>query len=613
MTLVAATMNLLRGLRQGLESDVARAICNTHPLSPDYIDSLSATLRTRADQLWIGVRGTFEGLEAEAALQQAWSMSPDSALWTGLLYSAAGRGSEAMRVEAARLLALCPELAQSANRMLSRTSHTIESLGYWLLAGEPQTLTPTPDLGFDTSLRPQWRLRFCLASAVARGESLAQLFRRAAAQPAVSDSYRRSEFLTALRTLRARTGRSGLLAPTTIVLFDERELRLLRSMQPSWPEFVSPSLSRSAFPLETLESLVMSRVQIESTLETVERALSLRAFEEVNTLVSGLPANPINDAVARARFTLREFAEADDWGHPAIKPDWGSWPRLTLSSHERIGAWRQRALPAVWAMTPSEVHQAILRKDLPPVGNRRGFYAQDLIAIRRSWSEAEQLELIRGGFGSLIDAKSPVWNQLSIAEIATALSSFRPSAVEHLGARLKALPDARPWLAVMAQGDAEELRSRAVRCLRAPGGKSAQRGVWSDFCASAVGTPEWQAVKGEAMRDLLLLGQAIELWERGRAPVDAQAQRKAVALALHEPAQRPRHVMALCRRWIALDPEALVALVRLGPAELVEKLVRNRLTPPHLRRRIAALYADISPLIPSSRSVHDDLHPVPVL
>ena len=73
MTLVAATMNLLRGLRQGLESDVARAICNTHPLSPDYIDSLSATLRARADQLWRGVRGTFDGLEAEAALQQAWS------------------------------------------------------------------------------------------------------------------------------------------------------------------------------------------------------------------------------------------------------------------------------------------------------------------------------------------------------------------------------------------------------------------------------------------------------------------------------------------------------------------------------------------------------------
>jgi hypothetical protein len=124
------------------------------------------------------------------------------------------------------------------------------------------------------------------------------------------------------------------------------------------------------------------RAGLESTFDKIELALTLRAFDEVNTRLADLPPDAITDRVARARFTLREFAETDDRTHPAIKPDWGPWQQLALSSHQRISAWRQRALPAVWAMTPSQVFQAILRKDLPLVGSRRGFYIQDLLVIR---------------------------------------------------------------------------------------------------------------------------------------------------------------------------------------------------------------------------------------
>jgi hypothetical protein len=348
MTIVDATMKLLRGLRRGLESDVARAICTTYPLSPAYRESLSVTLRARADQLWLDLCGVFAGLESEAALRQAWSISPSSAAWTGLLYSVALRTSAAMRAEALRLLALCPELSHARDRILSRNSHGIESLGYWLLADEPKGRTPTPDVGLFTTLRPQWRLRFCLASAVARGESLAQLFRRAAAQPSVPDGYRRTEFLMALHANRSKTGTTSRLTPTTIVLFDERQLRLLRSMVSCWHEFVSPSLALSPKPIASLDALMARRAGLESTFDKIELALTLRAFDEVNTRLADLPPDAITDRVARARFTLREFAETDDRTHPAIKPDWGPWQQLALSSHQRISAWRQRALPAVW-------------------------------------------------------------------------------------------------------------------------------------------------------------------------------------------------------------------------------------------------------------------------
>lgn len=259
MTIVDATMKLLRGLRQGLESNVAGAICTTHPLSPEYPESLSLTLRARADQLWLDLSGALVGLEAEAALRQAWSIAPSSALWTGLLYSVALRKSAAMRGEAMRLLSLCPQLARGKDLILSRSAHGIESLGHWLLADEPKGLTPTPDLGSFTTLRPQWRLRFCLASAVARGESLAQLFRRTAAQPAASDSYRRTGFLRALHAHRMTHGTNSRLTPSTIALFDQRQLRLLRSMVSSWHDFVSPSLARSVDRIAALDALLARR------------------------------------------------------------------------------------------------------------------------------------------------------------------------------------------------------------------------------------------------------------------------------------------------------------------------------------------------------------------
>ena len=259
--MVDATMKRLRGLRQGLESNVARALCSTHPLSPEYPESLSVTLRAFADQLWRNLRGVFEGLEPEAALRQAWSISPHSALWTGLLYSVALRKSAAMRAEAMRLLALCPQLSRARDRILSRTSQGIESLGDWLLADEPKGHTPTPDLGHCTTLRPQWRLRFRLASAVARGESLAQLFRRAVAQPAVSDSYRRTEFRRAIHARRSAGGTTRLLTPATIVLFDQRQLRLLRSMVSCWHDFVSPALARSSEPIAMLDALLVRRAR----------------------------------------------------------------------------------------------------------------------------------------------------------------------------------------------------------------------------------------------------------------------------------------------------------------------------------------------------------------
>jgi len=614
MSLVDATMKLLRDLRHGLESDVARSVCNTHPLSPAYRESLSVTLRARADQLWLDLCGVFVGLEAEAALRQAWSISPDSPLWTGLLYSAATRESDTMRKEARRLLELCPGLLQAGIRILSRNSHAVDSLGYWLLANEPKGApAPIPDFGVVTSVRPQWRLRFRLASAVARGEGLAHLFRRAAAQPAVSDSARRVEFLKAMHASRAKSGHTSRLTPLTIVMFDERELRLLHLMAPYWSEFVSPSLARMRAPLAGLDALLLRREQLVNTFTAVDQALNRRDFSAVNTFLAGLPDDPLINAVARHYFMLRDFSEMDLWAHPAIDPDWGPWQPLTAASHQRIGMWRQKALPAVWAMTPCEVQRAILQKRLRPDERRHGMFAQDIAAIRRGWSDEEKVALIRSGAGTFIDWKEAAWDHLSLGEFARVLRAHPPGPLGRLKARLRALPDARPWLAVMAQGDAHDLRNLAEYCLRMNLGPSVPKDLWGRFCASAVGTPEWQAVRDEATREQPLVMQAVVLLEGGVKPVDAPAMREAIAIALHEPGQRVRQIASHCLRWVALDPDALETLVRLAPRDLIRAIERNRQTPTAIRARIRGFVKLHSPEKPTLRRSRYDDRQVPLL
>lgn len=158
-----------------------------------------------------------------------------------------------------------------------------------------------------------------------------------------------------------------------------------------------------------------------------------------------------------------------------------------------------------------------------------------------------------------------------------------------LGAQLSALADARPWLRVMAQGHPRPLRVLAEASLSLRQSGVSDRHAWETFCATAVGTPEWQAVREPASWNTMLLRQAIAMRAARRPAVDPDAQRRAVVQALHEPDQAGRYVLALCQEWLALDPDAIPIWVRDAPPALVDRMLRSRGTAADLRARIRAL------------------------
>jgi len=271
-----------------------------------------------------------------------------------------------------------------------------------------------------------------------------------------------------------------------------------------------------------------------------------------------------------------------------MRPAWGVWRPLSSEAHQRIGRWRGRPLPVVWKMSPTEVREALLTHRLPAGDIRRGMLIQDLLAIRRGWSTEEQVALLRGGAGLQIEVSSPAWELVELAEFPGILAHAGPAAINRLRGRLNELADARPWLAMMAQGDAGKLRALAERCLSVDGARADATELWQAFCASAVGTPEWLAVREEAMRGISVLRQVIAMLGARRKAVDPDALRVAVAQALHDPAQQIRHARVLCLRWFKLDAQAMPVLLRLGPRDLLLRIAASPIARRVLGARIKA-------------------------
>jgi hypothetical protein len=583
------TMKALRLLIRGLGLELHHRVSGLQPLSPHYREQLSGLLRTRADQLWTDVLKLFAGLDARSALQQAWAFAPSASVWTGLLFSAATRQDEATRIEAHRLLRHSPDLLQRGRRARYHGRSTLDGLGRWLLMGEPVDALPMPDLGPLTAVPAARRLRFHLAAQLEQGASLATIFSRAAGQPAAPDRCRRVEFLRVLKVVQANRSPRPLLSLSLVVGFNDRELRLLRSLIDHWPLFVTPALARASRPLERLQALIDLRNQIDPTLDQVDQALHQRKFVEVDRLLTTLPAGRLVDTIARKRFQGRSFSEGDDWRHPALKPDGPPWIPLSRESHHPISCWRARPLPMVWRLSCAEVKQAILNGGVYAHRSRQGLAAQDLFVIRRGWSPEDQLELILSGAGALLDPASPAWGRIELQHVPGILAAGGEVPPSRLGAQLSALADARPWLRVMAQGHPRPLRVLAEASLSLRQSGVSDRHAWETFCATAVGTPEWQAVREPASWNTMLLRQAIAMRAARRPAVDPDAQRRAVVQALHEPDQTGRYVLARCREWLALDPDAIPIWVRDAPPALVDRMLRSRGTAADLRARIRAL------------------------
>jgi len=426
------------------------------------------------------------------------------------------------------------------------------------------------------------------------------------------------ELERALRCALAAGRRFRPLREVEIALLDDKERSLLLTLPHAWPHMLPQTLRRRQDLPQHAATLARERERVQSTLEVLLNAVRLRCLGQLEALTAEAGQGPIALAVWR---TLREepWGLEDDYNHPARKREFGPWVPTTEATLATLQRFAPRPLPAWWAMTASEVAAWLVapeeeekaadatsggsplfqdRPERPP-----RMTIQDLAPLQRTWSRPEQVTLLRAGLPQFISDTSFAWQDLTLPELAELTAGLYQRGRILLSRRLQALPDARPWLALMASKLQE--RSKDPSSLE-PGGeagtappgyeaavalrdlarqtidehfRSKWGHTWGRWVVASAGTPAWNAVRDLALERTRLLEDALALLEEHRTPLDLIGLRMAIAEALHDPRQVPREPVQKLLRWLELDPAAAPVLAAYGPVNLLLDLASHRQTP----------------------------------
>ena len=601
-----------------------RALATVDPWSPSFTEAVQLALDQAVQGLWSKVLGVLSGLAETAALQQAWAVALRKPIYCGLLYRASmSVGSPLLQQEAQRLRSLTLKRWQS-DRRVQTYAHLPEHAVTRLLIGDHATGESAPDLGIHTVLPGSIRLRYRLAWHCREAATLPALLKLAAHQKAASEYQRRVELERALRCALAAGRRFRPLREVEIALLDDKERSLLLTLPHAWPHMLPQTLWRRQDLPQHAATLARERERVQSTLEVLLNAVRLRCLGQLEALTAEAGQGPIALAVWR---TLREepWGLEDDYNHPARKREFGPWVPTTEATLATLQRFAPKPLPAWWAMTASEVAAWLVAPDeeepaadatlggKPPSQELTDrlqrpdpalrMTIQDLAPLQRTWSRPEQVMLLRAGLPQFVSDTSFAWQDLTLPELAELTAGLYQRGRILLSRRLKALPDARPWLALMASK--LEKRSKALQDLE-PGGEAgtprpgyeaavalrdlarqtidehfrSQWGhTWGRWVVASAGTPVWNAVRELALERTRLLEDALALLEEGHTPLDLIGLRMAIVQALHDPRQVPREPVQTLLRWLELDPAATPVLAAFGPVNLLLDLASHRQTP----------------------------------
>ena len=267
-----------------------------------------------------------------------------------------------------------------------------------------------------------------------------------------------------------------------------------------------------------------------------------------------------------------------------MRDEFGPWVPLSAVALERLQGWAPEPLPLYWSMGAMEFAARVCTGefDAPPGSRRVKVLAQDLAAMRRTWSSAVQEQLIRAGYGQLLSSASAGWYSLPLAEMATALMDLTCGDVLIMSKRMEQMPDARPWLTMMAAAPtpshAQACRELAQRVINSRW-RHRWEDTWGRWIIRSYGCEGWDRVEAVALAGTTPLKDAVSVFAAGLQPLIPGAVQAAVARSLHREECLPQKPLTMLKAWLVRDPLAARALADHAPLIWVERLARNAATP----------------------------------
>ena len=548
--------------------------------------------RSFADKAWLGIADITRGMwpqlnklmpghSKRSVLQQAWAARFHARVHVGLLYRA-GLADPELADEAARLHTITTGRWSSPLSTSDDVRHR-GLVGFLMAANAHEA--GIPDLGRHTRYRGSIRLRYRVASVCEQGASLSAAINAAARQPAATAYQKRIELSRAVHAGRlagSLVGRTWQpLSELSFGLLKPASQKLVHSVPHLWPLIFSKALASRPQLEDHLGSLIAERERVENLLMQVMRLVRLRDLAAVHDLMTQLPDSSLVRAMGR-RMRKEPWGLQVNLSHPSNHESFGPWKHLPRATLDRLQAWAPSPLPAWWAMQPSELALSIcagnLEQDSIELLART---PQDLAPMRRSWSDAEQRDLIRAGHARLSSVSASVWDGLSLADLATAVRTSSGLWTLLLANRLDQLPSASPWLALMAgatEQEARELRQlaqAAIGCV----GQDRWNQNWGTWIASSYGCTGWDRIESICLANTIPIKDTMAMFAAGQQALYPDAFRQVVARSLHNIELLPPRPMLYIKRWVARDPASAAALANHGPVHWVERLVANTTTP----------------------------------
>lgn len=557
--------------------DLHKLLTRLDPWDTGFAEKVWQGIADIASGMWPQLHKLMPGQSKRAALQQAWAARFHSRVHIGLLYRA-GLADPELAEEAARLHTLTLTRWRSPLSTSGDVRH--RGLVSFLMGSNPQE-AGIPDLGPHTRYRGSIRLRYRVADLCARGAGLSAALNAAARQPAATAYQRRIELSRAVQAGH-QAGRAWQpLSELAFSLLTPAAQKLLLSVPHLWPLVLSQSLANRPQLEDHLSSLMAERSRVDKLMVQVMQSVRLRHLATVHALMEQLPDTALVRALG---LRLRK----EPWGlhannsHPSTHDSFGPWRYLPQATLDRLQTWAPSPLPAWWALQASELAHAICAGKLDEASIQLlQNTPQDLAPLRRGWSDAEQRDLIRHGQVRLATSDASVWDGLSLAELASAVRASPNLWPSLLAKRLEQLPNASPWLAVMA--GASEQEAREMRQLAELAIGIHWRGQWNEnwgiWIASSYGCPEWDRIESICLARTIPIKDALAMLAAGQQALHPDAFRQMVARSLHQAELSPPRPMLYIKRWIARDPASAAALADHAPVQWVEQLVANPTTP----------------------------------
>ena len=555
----------LRTIFQEAQECIYTVLTPLDPWAEDFGQCVLHEFELAARPLWRRVQKAFVGVPQVSALQQAWAWSFNNNLWTGLLYRGAIDQGGALAEEAARLCELTPIRMRNGE-----DQRNVESL----LLSRSAAEVPIPELRHETRFKGSIRLRYRLAYSICADLPLRLILTETALQSGTTDYQRRTELSRALIRASARGLVIRPLDEVELAMLDPKAQQLVLDAPGLRARLLGKALASRMNLARHVLQLRAEAQRIQSLLDAIDLSVRARRLWEVDSQIESVGtsalAKTMGQHLRRAAWDLR----ADAASVPA-DTKLAKWRPMRLQSLTWLTRYSGQKLPVWWSMTAAEIAAELSVADKPTF---RKLPPCDLNMIRATWEPHEQLQLIERGRGDLVPEEAAGWNHFPLQLYPQLIQSMGTTGLRLLGRRLRSLKDARPWLQMMTRGDGVALRKLADQAL-ATVSDGRVYSPWAHWAASSIGTPEWKAVRKVAMDRCLVLLDATNLIARGGRPAHPVAFCKAVAQALHEPAQCPGEPIPHLLAVMGHIPRFTQEFVSRGPDNLMQRVIRYECTP----------------------------------